>query len=138
MAKLRHSVLVLLVLIILELELLDLTLSLLVSFHIFSSMSLNVSKFNFQLSNTGLELSHSILATTHGTLICISQIIFHFCHLSLESSLRLRLSRDMVLFRSKLISKTSSINHSLFGLLLRVLSLMKHVVNFSLKGVQSA
>merc|ERR1719437_278937 len=86
--ELRHTVLVLLVLIILELELLDLTLGLLVSFHVFSSMSLNVSKFNFQLSNTGLELSHSVLATTHGTFICISQIIFHFCHLGLKSSLR--------------------------------------------------
>merc|ERR1719168_102374 len=67
--ELRHTVLVLLVLIILELKLLDLTFSLLVSFHIFSSVSLNISKFNFQLSNTGLELCHSVLTATHGAFI---------------------------------------------------------------------
>ena len=41
----------------------------------------------------------------------------------------------MILFSSKLISKTGSINHSLLGLLLRILGSLEHGINFSLESV---
>merc|ERR1712107_451137 len=45
------------------------------------------------------------------------------------------LSGGMILFSSKLISKTGSINHSLLGLLLRILGSLEHGINFSLESV---
>merc|ERR1712083_1079904 len=80
--KFRHAVLILLILIVLELKLLDLAFSLLVSLHVISSVSLNSSKFNFKLTDAGLEFSHRILSTAHGTLISIGKTVFHFSHLS--------------------------------------------------------
>merc|ERR1719290_594832 len=41
----------------------------------------------------------------------------------------------MLLLSSKLISKAGSINHSLLGLLFRVLGLVEHVINFSMHGM---
>merc|ERR1719383_265018 len=41
----------------------------------------------------------------------------------------------MILFSSKLISKTSSINHGLLGLLFRVLCSLEHGINLSLESM---
>merc|ERR1712088_953018 len=70
--KFRHAVLVLLILIILELKLLDLRLCLLVTLHVISSVGLNISELNLKFTDARFQLGHSILTTTHSTLISIS------------------------------------------------------------------
>merc|ERR1719499_1348865 len=136
--QLRHSVLVLLVLIILELELLDLAVSLLVGLHVLTSAGLDIAKLNLKLSDSGLKLGHGRLATTHSSIIGISKTVLKLSQLGLHSSLALGQSGDMVLLRSELISKSGSINHSLLGLLLRVLGLVEQVIDLSLHGVESS
>merc|ERR1711983_555640 len=108
------------------------------SLHGFSSVGLNVAKLNLKLTDARLELGHGILATTHGLIVGVSQVVLHLGELGLKSSLGLRLDRDMVLLSSEFISKTSSVNHGLLSLLLRVLCLVEHVIDLSLHGVKSS
>merc|ERR1712117_412958 len=136
--KVRHSVLVLSVLIILELELLDLSLRSLVSLHVLSSAGLDIAKLNLKLSDSGLKLGHGRLATTHSSIIGIGQTVLKLSQLGLKSSLALGEGGGVILLRSEFISKSGSINHSLLGLLLRVLGLMEQVINLSLHGVESS
>merc|ERR1740116_834733 len=61
--------------------------------------------------------------------------VLHVGHGGLQGSLGLGLDRDVVLLSTELISKTSSVNHCLLGLLLGALGLVEHVVDLSLHGV---
>merc|ERR1719351_662374 len=131
-----HAVLVLSVLIILELELLDLTLGSLVGLHVLSSLGLDIAKLNLELTDTSLQLGHGRLASTHGSIIGVSKTVLEFSKGSLKSSLALGQGGGVVLLRSELISKSGSVNHGLLGLLLRVLGLVKKVINLSLHGVE--
>merc|ERR1719208_664362 len=133
-----HAVLVLPVLVILELELLDFTVGLLVRLHVLSGAGLDIAELNLELTDASLKLGHGRLATTHGTLIGVSKTVLEFSKLGLKSSLALAEGRDMVLFRSELISKSCGINHGLLGLLLGVLGLVQKVINLSLHGVESS
>merc|ERR1719208_525301 len=133
-----HAVLVLPVLVILELELLDFTVGLLVRLHVLSGAGLDIAELNLELTDASLQLGHGRLATTHGALIGVSKTVLEFSKLGLKSSLALAEGRDMVLFRSELISKSGSINHGLLGLLLRVLGLVQKVINLGLHGVESS
>merc|ERR1711926_14132 len=133
--KVGHSVLVLLVFILGKLELLGLAVSSLASLHVLRGAGLDRSKLRFQLTDSGLKLSHSSLSTSHGSSFSISQSSFKVTKRGLQGALGSSLAVGMILLRSKLISKASSINHSLLGLLLRVLSSLEHGINLSLESV---
>merc|ERR1712203_311839 len=136
--KFRHAVLILLVLIILESKLLDLTLCLLVSLHVVSSVGLNISKLYLKLTDTGFQLGHCVLTTTHSALISIGQAVFHFSHLSLKGPFCLRKNRDMILLSSQFICESCSIHHCFLSFFFRALGLVKHIINFCLHSVKRA
>merc|ERR1719312_1561976 len=131
----RHSVLVLLVFILSELKLLNLAFSSLGSLHVLRSANLDRSQFRLELTNSVLKLSHGSLATSHGSSFSISKSSLKISKGSLEGALGSSLAVGMILFSSKFISKTSSINHGLLGLLLRVLSSHEHGINLSLESM---
>merc|ERR1719384_1402679 len=137
-SEVAHGNLVLLVLIVLEGELLDLALCLLVTLHVVRSAGLHAAQFNLKLPDTGLQLGHGSLSSLHRRLIGISKAVLHVGHGGLQGPLGLGLDRDVVLLCTELISKTSSVNHCLLGLLLGALGLVKHVVDLSLEGVDGA
>merc|ERR1712112_169817 len=136
--KFGHSVLVLLVLINLELELLAASLGLLVSLHVLSGVGLGVAELNLQLSDSGLQLGQGGTSSTHGGIVGLGTLVLQFSKLGLQGPLGLGQSSGVVLLRSELISKSGSINHGLLGLLLGVLSLVEHVVNLGVEGVDCA
>merc|ERR1719312_2490644 len=129
----RHSVLVLLVFILSELKLLNLAFSSLGSLHVLRSANLDRSQFRLELTNSVLKLSHGSLATSHGSSFSISKSSLKISKGSLEGALGSSLAVGMILFSSKFISKTSSINHGLLGLLLRVLGSHSRVRDFHIK-----
>merc|ERR1719312_634587 len=134
-SHIRHSVLVLLVFILSELKLLNLALSSLGSLHVLRSANLDRAQFRLKLTNSVLKLSHGSLATSHGSSFSISKSSLKISKGSLEGALGSSLAVGMILFSSKFISKTSSINHGLLGLLLRVLSSHEHGINLSLESM---
>merc|ERR1719474_1342800 len=134
-SKFRHTILILVIFILLELELLDTALSLLESLEGLTSFALAAAKLNFQLPDAGLKFSHGSTSTLGSNLISFSQALFKLSNLRLKRALSLFLSGSMFLLSSKLISKAGSINHSLLGLLFRVLGLVEHVINFSMHGM---
>merc|ERR1719175_150760 len=85
--------------------------------------------------DSGLKLSHSSLSTSHGSSFSISQSSFKVTKRGLQGALGSSLAVGVILFSSEFISKASSINHSLLGLLLRVLSSLEHGINLSLESV---
>merc|ERR1719414_2891629 len=133
----RHAVLILAVFISLELEFLDMALSLLEGLVCFSSLGLDGSKFNLELTNASLKLSHGITSTLGSNFIGLSQPQLNLSNLGLKSTLSFALGRGMILFSSEFISKTGSINHGPLGLLLRCLGLGKCFINFSMDGMNS-
>merc|ERR1719336_1272523 len=137
-SEVAHGHLVLLVLVVLELELLDLTLSLLVTLQVVTGASLHVAQLDLQLPDAGLELGHGGLASFHGGLVGIGQTVLHIGHGGLKGPLVLGLDSNMVLLSTELISKASSIDHGLLGLLLRALGLVEHVVDLGLQSVDGA
>merc|ERR1740123_847352 len=136
--QLRHPVLVLLVLVILELELLDLPLCLLVALHVVPGASLHTAQLNLQLSDARLKLCHGGLSSTHCRLVRFSETVLHVDHLCFQGVLVLALDGHMILLSTKLFSKTSSVDHGLLGLLLRVLGLVEHVVDLGLQSVHGS
>merc|ERR1711971_1411768 len=137
-SKVAHGHLVLLVLVVLESKLLDLALSLLVTLHVVGSAGLHAAQLNLKLPDMGLQLGHGSLSSLHCRLIGISKAVLHVGHGGLQGPLGLGLDRDVVLLCTELISKTSSVNHCLLGLLLGALGLVEHVVDLSLQGVDGA
>merc|ERR1719384_1778198 len=135
--QLGHPVLVLVVLILLELELLDTALRLLEALVGLRSPGLSGAKLHLQLPYPLLQLGHGIAATLGCHVIGILQTSLQLSDLAVKSPPSLLLGVSMILFRAELISKPSSINHRLLGLLLRVLGLREHVVNFSMHGMNS-
>merc|ERR1719414_1108883 len=61
--------------------------------------------------------------------------VFKFNNLSFQSSFSLLLAAGMILFGSELISKSCSINHGFLCLLLRVLCLLEHIIDFCVHAV---
>merc|ERR1719384_2420462 len=137
-SEVAHGHLVLLVLVVLESELLDLALGLLVTLHVVGGAGLHAAQLNLKLPDTGLQLGHGSLSSLHCGLIGISKAVLHVGHGGLQGPLGLGLDRDVVLLSTELISKTSSVNHCLLGLLLGALGLVEHVVDLSLEGVDGA
>merc|ERR1740123_2724305 len=134
-SEVAHGHLVLLVLVVLEGELLDLALSLLVTLHVVGGAGLHAAQLNLKLPDAGLQLGHGGLSSLHRGLIGISKAVLHVGHGGLQGPLGLGLDRDVVLLSTELISKTSSVNHCFLGLLLGALSLVEHVADLSLHGV---
>merc|ERR1719498_446946 len=113
--KVGHSVLVLLVLSLGKLELLDLALGSLEGLGVLRGAGLDRSKLRFELTDSGLKLSHGSLATSHGSSLSIGQSSLKVTKGRLQGVLGSSLAIGVILFRSELISKASSINHSLLG-----------------------
>merc|ERR1719351_114084 len=137
-SQVAHGHLVLLVLVVLELELLDLALGLLVTLQVVAGASLHVAQLDLQLPDARLQLGHGGLASLHGGLVGIGQTVLHVGHGGLKGPLVLGLDSNMVLLSTELISKASSIDHGLLGLLLRALGLVEHVVDLGLQSVDGA
>merc|ERR550539_1347606 len=133
-----HAVLVLPVLVVLELELLDLPLGPLVSLHVLPSLGLNTAELNLEFTDARLQLGHGRLATTHGSIVGVSQPVLQLAEGSLESSLALGEGGGVVLLGSQLVSQAGGVNHRLLGLLLGVLGLVQQVVDLGLHGVESS
>merc|ERR1711926_53940 len=133
--KVGHSVLVLLILSLGKLELLDLALSSLEGLGVLRGAGLDRSKLRLKLTDSGLKLSHSSLSTSHGSSFSISQSSLKVTKRGLQGALGSSLAVGVILFCSEFISKASSINHSLLGLLLRVLSSLEHGIDLSLESV---
>merc|ERR1712181_108863 len=136
--KVAHPVLVLLVLLNLEGKLLGATLRLLVALGVLSSVSLNISELNLELTDASLELGHGSAATTDGVLAGIGELLLQLGQLGLKCTLSLALGVGVVLLSAELICQTSSVHHSLLGLLLRVLGLLEHVIDLCVHGVDGA
>merc|ERR1719382_2220889 len=124
-SQFRHAVLVLVVFIQLELE----------SLEGIRSLALATAEFNFQLPDAGFKLGHGSTSTLGSNIIGLGQTLIKFSNLRFKRAFGLLLLSRVLLFSSKFISKTGGINHSLLGFLLRVLSLGKHIINFSVHGV---
>merc|ERR1712083_1007674 len=84
--ELRHAILVLLVFINLEGKFLAAAFRLLVSLCIFTSMSLNISKLYFKLSDSCFKFCHGCTSIPHGILIGFSKLILKFTKLRLHGS----------------------------------------------------
>merc|ERR1719376_449155 len=108
LGQVSHLFLVLVVFLLLELKLLDTALSLLVGLSCLRSSALHTSKFNLHLPDARLKLGHGVAASLHGIVISLGQTVFQLGDLCF---------------------------HCLLSLLLRVLGLMKHVINFSMHGM---
>merc|ERR1719225_340276 len=133
-----HPVLVLLVLASGEGKLLALALSTLVSLGSLSSASLGASKLGLQLVNLVLQLGHGGLATLGGGVLGISKTSLELSQLVVQGLLGGSLGRSVVLLGTELVSKTSSVDHRLLGLLLGVLGGAEHGVHLSLDGVDGS
>merc|ERR1719356_217141 len=82
-----------------------------------------------------LELGHGGLARLQGNVLSIRETSLKFSKSVGERVLASSKSGDMLLLGTELISKTSSINHGLLGLVLGILGSNKHTINLSLEGV---
>merc|ERR1712227_1021957 len=133
-----HAVLVLLVLVLGKLQLLDLTVRPLEGLHRLHGLGLSRSKFSLKFSDSQLQLAESILALLHGTTLSIRQSALHLSELVLQSLLGSRQTSAVVLFCSEFISKTSSINHGLLGLVLAILGSNQHGVDLCLDCVDGS
>merc|ERR1719225_2511791 len=133
-----HPVLVLLVLTRGEDQLLALALSTLVSLGGLSSASLGASKLGLQLLDLVLQLGHGGLATLGGGVLGIGETSLELSQLVVQGLLGGGLGRGVVLLGTELVSKTSSIDHRLLGLLLGVLGSAEHGVHLSLDGVDGS
>merc|ERR1719410_1982016 len=133
--QLGHAVLVLLVLTLGEGELLGLALGSLVSLVGLTSARLGGSKLSLKLTDLALELGHGGLARLQGNVLSIGETSLKFSKSVGERVLASSKSGDMLLFSAELISKTSSINHGLLGLVFGILGSNEHTINVSLEGV---
>merc|ERR1711936_673312 len=136
--KVAHPVLVLLVLLNLEGKLLGATLRLLIALGVFSSVGLYISELNLQLADASLKLGHGSATSSNGVLIGVSKLLLQLGQLGLKCALSLALGVGVVLLSAELICQTSSIHHSLLGLLLRVLGLLKHIIDLCVHSMDSA
>merc|ERR1719188_2328708 len=82
-----------------------------------------------------LELGHGGLARLQGNVLSIGETSLKFSKSVGERVLASSKSGDMLLLSAELISKTSSINHGLIGLVLGILGSNEHTINLSLEGV---
>merc|ERR1719491_1395767 len=96
------------------------------------------SQFSLQLTNPALHSGNSIFATFSSHIVSLFQSLVKFANLSIKSPLGLFLARSMVLLTSQLIGQTGCIHHGLLGFFFRVFSLMYHVINLSLCGMNSS
>merc|ERR1719193_2935001 len=133
-----HPVLVLLVLASGEGELLALALSTLISLGGLSSASLGAGELGLQLVDLVLQLGHGGLATLGGGVLGISKASLELSQLVVQGLLGGSLGRGVVLLGAELVSKTSSVDHRLLGLLLGVLGSAQHGVHLSLDGVDGS
>merc|ERR1719192_2560584 len=133
-----HPVLVLLVLTGGEDQLLALALSTLVSLGGLSSASLGSGKLGLQLVDLVLQLGHGSLATPGGGVLGISKASLELSELVVQGLLGGSLGRSVVLLGAEFVSKASSVDHRLLGLLLGVLGSAEHGVHLSLDGVDGA
>merc|ERR1719225_1964090 len=133
-----HPVLVLLVLTGGEDQLLALALSPLVSLGGLSSASLGAGELGLQLVNLVLQLGHGGLATLGGGVLGISKTSLELSQLVVHGQLGGGLGRGVVLLGTELVSKASSVDHRLLGLLLGVLGSAEHGVHLSLDRVDGS
>merc|ERR1711872_778743 len=133
--KISHAVLVLLVLSKSKSKLLGLALSPLVSLGSFTSTALSGCKFSLELLDLHLHLGHGSLSTLQSSVLSISKTTLKLSELVDHGVLGASQSSSVILFSAEFISKTSSIDHSLLGLVLSILSGYKHTIDFSLHGV---
>merc|ERR1719158_56030 len=133
--QLRHAVLVLLVLTLGKGKFLGLALGSLVSLGGLSSARLGGGKLGLELTDLALQLGHGGLAGLQGNILGIRETSLKFSKSVGERVLTSSKSSNMFLFSTELISKTSSINHGLLGLVLSILGSNKHTINLSLEGV---
>merc|ERR1712098_1036492 len=135
--KLRHAVLVLLVLTLGKGKLLSLALSSLVSLGGLTSAGLDGGKLSLKLTDLSFKLSHGSLARLEGNILSIRKTSLKFSKSIGKRVLSSSKAGNMFLLSTEFISKTSSINHSLLGLLLGILGSNQHTINLSLKGVDA-
>merc|ERR1711862_179712 len=133
--QLGHTVLALLVLTLGEGKFLGLALGSLVSLGGLSSARLGGGKLSLKLTDLALQLGHGRLARLQGNILGIGQTSLKFSKSVGERVLTSSKSSNMLLLSTELISKTSSINHGLLGLVLSILGRDKHTINLSLEGV---
>merc|ERR1719232_535393 len=133
--QLGHAVLVLLVLTLGKGKFLGLALGSLVGLVGLSSARLGGGKLGLKLTDLALQLGHGRLARLQGNILGIRETSLKFSKSIGERVLTSSKSSNMFLFSTELISKTSSINHGLLGLVLSILGRDKHTINLSLEGV---
>ena len=115
-----------------------LALSLLSHLHALTSAGLDIAQLMLELADTSLKLGHGGASAAHGVISCLSQTVLQLTHLGLKSALGVGLRGSVVLLGAQFISQAGRVNHGLLGLLLAVLGLVQHVVNFGLHGVHVA
>merc|ERR1719430_921862 len=114
--------------------LLGATLRLLVTLGVLSSVGLHIAELNLQLTDASLELGHGSATSTNGVLVGVSKLLLQLGQLGLECALSLALGVGVVLLSAELIRQTSSIHHSLLGLLKHVINLCVHSMDSALNG----
>merc|ERR1719300_324368 len=127
--KISHAVLVLLVLSQGKGKLLGLALSPLVSLGGFTGAALSGCKLSFELLDLHLHLSHGRFSALESSIFGISKAAFKLSKLVCHGILGAGQASGVILFSAEFISKTSSINHSLLGLVLSILGSYEHTIS---------
>merc|ERR1719436_1807492 len=130
-----HALVVLAILIRSKAELLDAALrpaQVLVGISIATVLSI---KLRLELPDAGLHLVHGLLASLEGIGLSLIQTLLHVLKLALIQLAVLLKGLGHLLFTTELISKTSSINHSLLCLFIGQLSFTAHLIHISMQGL---
>ena len=136
--KVGHPVLVLLVLVVLEQHLLDTALGLLEGLLVLGSLGLQVPQLDLQLADAALQLCHGGAASSDGVLVGILEFGLQVVQLGLKGALGLGEGVGVVLLCTELVSKTSSVNHCLLGLVFGALGLLQDLVHLGVHGVHGS
>merc|ERR1719239_11735 len=134
----RHLLLVLVVFVNRKLDFLAVTLRLLVSLAVLASVRLEVAQLSLHLSDPSLQFGHRHAASADCILACLGILCLHLGELGFKSTLLLHQVVGVVLLHTKLISKASSIHHSLLGLLLGALGLDQKVIYLGMHCMDSS
>merc|ERR1719510_64007 len=129
-----HPLMVLPVLILLVAQFLDSSLALpqvLLSIRLAPILGIHL---RLQLPDAGVHLCHGLLAALQGVGLGLIHPSLHVLHLGLQKGALSLQTLGKVLLVAEFISKTSSINHGLLGLLLGEGGLRGHLIQISLKS----
>lgn len=134
--QILHALVVLAVFLRLEAQLLNATLGLAQVLLGIGVSPLLAIQLVLELADALLQLLNSLLATLEGVGLGLIQTDLQFLDLLFKGLPQFLLGLGMILLGAQLIGKTGGINHSLLGLLLRVLGLVEELIQVGVQSLQ--